>query len=129
MKDVLFAGRVSEIDKARFYKTADVFCAPSTGQESFGIVVLEAMAAGTAAIASDIHGYKRVIQRNVSGLLVDPRDVEALCGALERLVTTPELRKRLGEGGSTRAREFDWSHVTDRLLAFYARVIGAYRGA
>jgi len=127
--DVLFAGRVSETDKARFYKTADIFSAPSTGQESFGIVLLEAMAAGTAAIASDIHGYKRVIQRNVSGLLVDPRDVEALCSALERLVTTPELRKRLGEGGSTRAREFDWSHVTDRLLAFYARVIGAYRGA
>ena len=87
------------------------------------------MAAGTAAIASDIHGYKRVIQRNVSGLLIEPRDVEGLCGALERLVTTTELRRRLGEGGSRRAREFDWSHVTDRLLAFYARVIGAYRGA
>jgi len=126
--DVLFAGRVSEIDKARFYKTADIFCAPSTGQESFGIVLLEAMAAGTAAIASDIHGYKKVIQRNVSGLLVEPRDVDALCTALERLVTKPELRKALGEGGSTRAREFDWSHVTDQLLAFYGRVIGAYRG-
>src|SRR5438552_15428353 len=56
--DVLFAGRVSEVEKARFYKTADVFCAPSTGQESFGIVLLEAMAAGTAVVASDIHGYK-----------------------------------------------------------------------
>ena len=127
--DVLFAGRVSETDKARFYKTADVFCAPSTGQESFGIVLLEAMAAGTAAIASDIHGYKKVIQRNVSGLLVEPRDVDALCGALERLVTEPALRKQLGESGSIRAREFDWSHVTDQLLAFYDRVIGAYRGA
>lgn len=126
--DVLLAGRVSEIDKARFYKTADIFCAPSTGQESFGIVLLEAMAAGTAAIASDIHGYKKVIQRNVSGLLVEPRDVDALCGALERLVTEPALRTQLGTAGSARAREFDWSHVTDQLLAFYDEVIHGYRG-
>ncbi len=125
--DVLFAGRVSETDKARFYKTADVFCAPSTGQESFGIVLLEAMAAGTAAIASDIHGYKKVIQRNVSGLLVEPKDVDALCDALDRLVTEPELRRRLGVDGSIRAQEFDWSHVTDQLLAFYDRVISGYQ--
>lgn len=129
LKDVLFAGRVSEIDKARFYKTADIFCAPSTGQESFGIVLLEAMAAGAAVVASDIHGYKKVIQRNVSGLLVEPRDVDALCSALERLVIEPSLRARLGAAGSIRAREFDWPHVTDRLLAFYEGVIGAYRGA
>lgn len=127
--DVLFAGRSSETDKARFYKTADIFCAPSTGQESFGIVLLEAMAAGTAAVASDIHGYKKVIQRNLSGLLVEPKDVDALCSALERLVTQPALRQRLGEAGSIRAREFDWPHVTDRLLAFYDKVIRAYRGA
>ena len=126
--DVLFAGRTSDIDKARFYKTADVFCAPSTGQESFGVVLLEAMAAGTAAVASDIHGYKKVIQRNVSGLLVEPKDVDALCSALERLVTEPALRERLGVAGSVRAREFDWPHVTDQLLAFYDEVIGAYRG-
>jgi phosphatidyl-myo-inositol alpha-mannosyltransferase len=127
--DVLFAGRASDVDKARFYKTADIFCAPSTGQESFGVVLLEAMAAGTAAVASDIHGYKKVIQRNVSGLLVEPKDVDALCSALERLVEEPALRERLGAAGSVRAREFDWSHVTDQLLAFYAEVIGAYRGA
>ena len=126
--DVLFAGRVSDIDKARFYKTADIFCAPSTGQESFGVVLLEAMAAGTAAIASDIHGYKKVIQRNVSGLLVEPKDVEALCTALERLMNEPDLRTRLGSAGSARAREFDWSHVTDQLLGFYDEVIRGYRG-
>ena len=127
--DVLFAGRVSEVEKARFYKTADVFCAPSTGQESFGIVLLEAMAAGTAVVASDIHGYKRVVQRNVSGLLVEPKNVDTLCSALERLVNEPPLRTRLGAAGSLRAREFDWSHVTDQLLGFYDEVIRAYRGA
>src|SRR5207245_9391760 len=102
--DVLFAGRVDDRDKARFYKTADVFCAPSTGQESFGIVLLEAMAAGTAVVASDIHGYKRVVQRNVSGLLVEPKNVDTLCSALERLVNEPPLRTRLGAAGSLRAR-------------------------
>jgi phosphatidylinositol alpha-mannosyltransferase len=125
--DVLFAGRVSEVDKARFYKTADVFCAPSTGQESFGVVLLEAMAGGAAVVASDIHGYKKVVQRNISGLLVEPKDVDGICSALERLVTDPDLRRRLGEAGSVRAREFDWPHVTDQLLAFYDEVIGAYR--
>ncbi|HLZ47242.1 MAG TPA: glycosyltransferase family 4 protein [Candidatus Limnocylindria bacterium] len=129
VRDVLFAGRVSDVEKARFYKTADVFCAPSTGQESFGVVLLEAMAAGTAAVASDIHGYKKVVQRNVSGLLVEPRDADALCSALERLVTEPGLRTQLGVAGSIRAREFDWSHVTDQLLAFYDEVISGYRGA
>ncbi len=126
VNDVLFAGRVSDIDKARFYRTTDIFCAPSTGQESFGIVLLEAMAAGTAAVASDIHGYKKVIQRNVSGLLVEPKDVDALCSALERLVNEPPLRERLGVAGSARAREFDWPHVTDQLLAFYNEVIAGY---
>jgi len=129
MRDVLFAGAVSEVDKARFYKTADIFCAPSTGRESFGIVLLEAMAAGTPTVVSDIHGYKRVVQRNVSGLLVEPRDVDALCGALDRLITEPELRSRLGAAGAKRAREFDWSHVTDQLLAFYDEVIRGARRA
>ena len=124
VSDVLFAGRPSDIDKARFYKTADIFCAPSTGQESFGVVLLEAMAAGAAVIASDIHGYKKVVQRNVSGLLVEPRDADALAAALERLVREPALRTTLGAAGSVRAREFDWSYVTDQLLAFYAEVIG-----
>jgi phosphatidylinositol alpha 1,6-mannosyltransferase len=85
------------------------------------------MAAGTAAVASDIHGYKKVVQRNVSGLLVEPKDVDALCSALERLLTDPALRARLGEAGSRRAREFDWPHVTDQLLAFYDEVIAASR--
>ena len=80
-------------------------------------------------VASDIHGYKRVVQRNVSGLLVEPKNADTLCSALERLVNEPALRTRLGAAGSLRAREFDWSHVTDQLLGFYDEVIRAYRGA
>ena len=123
LQDVFLAGRVDDIDKARFYKTADIFCAPSTGQESFGIVLLEAMAAGKPVVASDIHGYKRVVQRNVTGLLVEPRDPHALAGALERLICEPELRVRLGEAGARIAPEYDWSHVTARVVDVYEEVI------
>jgi phosphatidylinositol alpha-mannosyltransferase len=123
VEDVFFAGRVDDMDKARFYKTADIFCAPSTGQESFGIVLLEAMAAGCAVVASDIHGYKRVVQRNATGLLVEPKDPDALAGALERLIKDPELRRSLGEAGSRRAPDFDWSHVTAELVNVYQEAI------
>ncbi len=125
--DVLFAGRVDDIDKARFYKTADVFCAPSTGQESFGIVLLEAMAAGRAVVASDIHGYKRVVQRNVSGLLVEPREVDALAIALERLIVDVALRERLGQAGAARAPEYDWGHVTAQVASVYEEVLARRR--
>lgn len=125
LADVFFAGRVSDEDKARFYKTADVFVAPSTGQESFGIVLLEAMAAGRAVVASDIHGYKRVVQRNVSGLLVEPKDPDALAEALERLIVDPDLRRRLGDAGARRAPEYDWQHVTRELVEVYEAVIRA----
>ncbi|MBI3522524.1 MAG: glycosyltransferase family 4 protein [Chloroflexi bacterium] len=121
--DVLFAGRVSEADKARFYRTADVFVAPSTGQESFGIVLLEAMAAGLPVIASDIHGYKKVVQRNVTGLLVEPKDPDAITAALERLYADPAMRERLGSAGSRKAVEYDWTHVTERLVDLYQEVI------
>ena len=124
--DVFFAGRVSEEDKRRFYKTADVFCAPSTGRESFGIVLLEAMAAGRAIVASDIHGYKNVVQRNISALLVEPKDADALANALERLVEHPELRARMGEAGVVRATDYDWEHVTKRLAELYEEVLARY---
>ena len=129
IRDVEFLGRVSDQEKVRYFASADIFCAPNTGQESFGIVLLEAMAAGLPVVASDIHGYKRVVQRNVSGLLVEPRDPDALAAALERLICQPALRVRLGEAGSRRAPEFDWSHVTAQLVGVYDEVIQRRRSA
>src|SRR5437762_2301091 len=123
LQDVLFAGRVSDIDKARFYRTADIFCAPSTGQESFGIVLLEAMAAGRAVVATGIHGYKKVVQRNVTGLLVEPKDPDAICGALAQMVDDPTLRDRFGAAGARRAVDFDWEHVARQLLGVYEEVL------
>jgi len=86
-------------------------------------VLLEAMAAGRAVVASDIHGYKKVVQRNVSGLLVEPKDPEALCRTLAQLTDDPALRERLGQAGARRAREFDWEHVARQLVQVYEEVV------
>jgi phosphatidylinositol alpha-mannosyltransferase len=110
---------VSDDDKARYFASADIFCAPATGQESFGIVLLEAMAAGVPIVASDIHGYKRVVQRDVQGLLVEPRNHRALAAALYALSNDPDLRHRMGEAGRSRAPEYSWDRVTEQLVDFY----------
>jgi phosphatidylinositol alpha-mannosyltransferase len=119
IRDVEWLGRVSDEDKVRYFASADIFCAPNTGQESFGIVLLEAMAAGVPIIASDIHGFKRVIERNVQGLLVEPRNPRALAAALYRLAIDPDLRHDMGEAGRARAPEVSWDRVTERIVDFY----------
>src|SRR5207237_133047 len=86
---VEFLGRVSDDEKAQLFKTADVYVAPATGRESFGIVLLEAMAAGAPIVASDIHGYKGVVRRGEQALLVPPRDRKALAAALPRVLARP----------------------------------------
>ena len=119
IRDVEFLGRVSDDDKVRYFASADIYCAPNTGQESFGIVLLEAMAAGVPIVASDIHGFKRVVERNVQGLLVEPRNPRALAAALYALARDPDLRHEMGEAGRARAPEFSWDRVTERIVDFY----------
>jgi phosphatidyl-myo-inositol alpha-mannosyltransferase len=119
IRDVEWLGRVSDEDKVRFFASADIYCAPNTGQESFGIVLLEAMAAGVPIVASDIHGFKRVVERNVQGLLVEPRNPRALAAALYSLARDPDLRHEMGEAGRRRAPEFSWDRVTEQIVDFY----------
>ena len=119
VRDVEFLGRVNDDDKARYFASADIFCSPATGQESFGVVLLEAMAAGVPIVASDIHGYKNVLQRGVQGLLVEPRNHRALAAALYALANDPELRHRMGEAGRARAPEYSWDRVTEMIVDFY----------
>jgi phosphatidylinositol alpha-mannosyltransferase len=122
IRDVEWLGRVADDDKARYFASADIFCSPATGQESFGIVLLEAMAAGVPIVASDIHGYKNVMQRGVQGLLVEPRNAMALAAALYKLATDEELRNQMGEAGRLRAPEYSWERVTERIVDYYHEV-------
>jgi phosphatidylinositol alpha-mannosyltransferase len=119
IRDVEWLGRVSDEDKVRYFASADIYCAPNTGQESFGIVLLEAMAAGVPIVASDIHGFKRVVERNVQGILVEPRSPRALAAALYALARDPDLRDEMGEAGRLRAPEFTWDRVTERIIDYY----------
>jgi phosphatidylinositol alpha-mannosyltransferase len=119
IRDVEFLGRVNDEEKVRYFASADIYCAPNTGQESFGIVLLEAMAAGVPIVASDIHGFKRVVERNVQGILVEPRNPRALAAALYALARDADLRHDLGEAGRERAPEFSWERVTEQIVDFY----------
>lgn len=116
-------GRVSDEEKDRLFVTCDVFVAPATGRESFGIVLLEAMAAGKAIVASDIHGYRSVVRRGEQGLLVPPRDPRALARALRQLLNDDALRARMGASGRERVRQFSWPNVTAKVEAYYDFVI------
>ena len=116
-------GRISEADKIRAFATADVFCSPATGSESFGIVLLEAMASGTAIVCSDIHGYKGVVRRGEQALLVPPKDPAALAEALGALLRNPELRDRMGASGRERAIQFSWENITAKVDDYYGFVI------
>jgi phosphatidyl-myo-inositol alpha-mannosyltransferase len=123
LNGVEFLGRVSDAEKAQLYKTADVYVSPATGGESFGIVLLEAMAAGTAIVCSDIHGYKGVVRRGREGLLVPPRQPRELAAAIDTLIDDPALRARMGAAGRRRAEDFSWPRVTAKVEDYYGFVI------
>jgi phosphatidyl-myo-inositol alpha-mannosyltransferase len=101
----------------------DVFVAPAVAQESFGVSLVEAMAAGLPVVASDIPGYREVLTDGVEGLLVPPREPEAVAAGLVRILRDPQLAARLGGAGRERARTFDWPTVVDRLEELYGRAI------
>jgi phosphatidylinositol alpha-mannosyltransferase len=123
LKEVEFLGRVSDAEKAQLFQTVDVFASPATGGESFGIVLLEAMAAGAPIVCSDIHGYKGVVRRGREGLLVPPHQPKALAQAIARLLGDPELRAEIGANGRARAEAFSWPRVAARVEDYYGFVI------
>jgi phosphatidylinositol alpha-mannosyltransferase len=127
--NVEFKGFVSQEDKARFYASADVCCVPSTGNESFGYVIVEPMAAGRAVVATNIPGYASVVTPGEDGLLVEPRDPQALALALVRALSDSGLRERLGANGRVTARKFDWPQVAERVLEAYERAAISAREA
>jgi len=123
LEDVIFVGYASAEDLPRYYRTCDLFCAPSTGFESFGIVLLEAMAAGKPIVASDIAGYRNVLEDGAEGLLVEPKDEKALAEAIIRLLKDPELRQRMGERGRAKAPRYSWDKIAQRVLDYYQELL------
>lgn len=123
LRDVRFIGQVSEDDLPRYYRTCHVFCAPSTGFESFGIILLEAMAAGRPIVASDIDGYRGVLADGEEGLLVQPEDERRLADALVRLLKDPALRERMGRQGQAKAANYVWQKVAQQVLDYYRELL------
>ncbi|MFI5300386.1 MAG: glycosyltransferase family 4 protein [Polyangiales bacterium] len=120
-------GAVSFAQLVRHYQTCDVFVAPSLGQESFGIVLLEAMACARPIVCSDIEGYRAVAHRD-GALLVPPRDVGALTSAIESLVDDVDRRKQMSHANRRHAAAFDWNVLAPRIRRLYEEVIAEARG-
>jgi len=123
IEDVVFTGYVTYNDLPRYYTTADVVCFPATGRESFGIVLLEAMAVGRPIVASSIDGYACVLTDNVEGIAVPPRDESKLAEAIIRLVKDEKLRQDMGARGKPKAEQYDWSILAKRVLDFYTETL------
>jgi len=125
---VHFLGHVPGRDLPRWYATGDVFVSPASGNESFGIVLIEAMAAGRVVVASDIPGYRSVVTPDVDGVVFPPGDVRALADTLVALVNDPERRSLIAGRGRAHSLEFAWPRVTDRIESVYREAM-ARRGA
>ncbi|MFJ9040712.1 glycosyltransferase family 4 protein [Streptomyces sp. NPDC102406] len=119
---VEFLGMVSDVDKARLLRSVDVYVAPNTGGESFGIILVEAMSAGAPVLASDLDAFAQVLDHGAAGELFTNEDADALAAAALRLLGDPGRRAELRERGSRHVRRFDWSTVGADILSVYETV-------
>jgi len=122
--EVFSAGRVSPESIPRYYSSADIFCSPATGRESFGIVLLEAMASGVPVIASDIPGYRAVVAHMRDGILVPPCDADSMAESIIHLGGDPSLRHELGMHGREKALTYNWPVVAGMLENVFLRTLG-----
>ncbi len=114
-----FAGVVPKDLLPRYFATGHVFCSPATDHESFGIVLLEAMASGTPIIATSIPGYLTILEDRRNSLTVPPKDSKSLAAALSELINDEELRMALSENGRTFAESYHWTSIARRLEQVY----------
>jgi phosphatidylinositol alpha-mannosyltransferase len=116
-------GRLSDLEKARRLRAADVFCAPSLHGESFGVVLLEAMAASTPIVASDLPGYRHVARPGVEAVLVPPGDTTALASALEQVLAGGPTIDEMVAHGDCRALHFSMDRLAERYAGLYRRLL------
>ncbi|MGW8784347.1 glycosyltransferase family 4 protein [Streptomyces sp. NPDC055796] len=119
---VEFLGMVSDEDKARLLRSVDVYVAPNTGGESFGIILVEALSAGAAVLASDLDAFAQVLDQGAAGELFANEDADALAAGAVALLRDPQRRAELSARGSAHVRRFDWSTVGADILAVYETV-------
>jgi len=124
---ITWLGRIDEAEKWGRLRGASVFCAPSLHGESFGVVLIEAMAAGTPVVASGLDGYRNVATDGVDSLLVEPGDANALASALARALTDNALADRLRTAGLERAEDFSMSKLADEYVKIYRELVEARR--
>jgi phosphatidylinositol alpha-mannosyltransferase len=120
---VVWLGRISDADKIARLRGASLFCAPSLHGESFGVVLIEAMAAGTPVVASSLDGYRNVATHGVDALLVPPGSPEALAGAIRLVLADHDLARRLVDNGGRRADDFAMSTLAAAYVSIYERLI------
>ena len=120
LTNVIFEGKVPEEKVAVYYKSCDIFCSPAIFGESFGIVLIEAMASGRPVVAFANEGYKEVLKKGKGKrFLVKPRDYKTLAQKLEVLIKNKKLRKEMGEWGRIEAEKYSWPKIADQVLDFY----------
>ncbi len=124
----VFTHYVTFADLPEYYRTADIFCAPATGGESFGIVLLEAMASGTPVVATDIPGYASVLTNGQEGLLARPNDPRSLADALLKLLTDRQLRLSMAERGVATANKYSWENVSRQVVDYYTSISSNLKG-
>ncbi|MGV9711126.1 glycosyltransferase family 4 protein [Gordonia sp. NPDC003424] len=119
---LVFLGQVDDETKARALRSADVYCAPNLGGESFGIVLVEAMAAGAAVIASDLNAFRRVLDDGRAGHLVATGSSDELAEGIIDLLSDDDARAELVAAGRRRADRYDWSRVAEEIMRVYETV-------
>jgi phosphatidylinositol alpha-mannosyltransferase len=124
---VEWLGPVDDAEKVARLRGATVACFPALDGESFGVVLLEGMAAGAAVVASDIDGYRTVARQGQEAVLVPPGDPDALRAALQRVLDDDALRGGLVAAGKVRADEFSMARLAERFTGIYERAIAANR--
>ena len=125
---IAWLGRISEDEKLSRLRGADLFCAPSLRGESFGVVLLEAMAAETPIVASELPGYAKVARAGRDALLVEPGDAAALATAIEKVLHDDDEAGRLVAAGRERAEEFSMARQASRYLGIYEQTLATARG-
>jgi phosphatidylinositol alpha-mannosyltransferase len=122
---IVFLGTVSEPDKARMLRSVDIYVAPNTGGESFGMILTEAMAARTPVVASDLEAFRRVLDGGAAGALFPNEDAAALAATLGELLDDPAMRADLAARAAEVVAGYDWPTVAARVLEVYSTAIEA----